>query len=45
MVDNLKELLGDFVLLAATIDYSLKAIKWLIKFLDKHKSPRKFKRK
>ena len=41
MEDALKELLGDFVLLAATIDYGSKFIKWLAKFLTKHKSLRK----
>ncbi len=41
MEDTLKELLGDFVLLAAAIDYGSKFIKWLARFLTKHKSPRK----
>ena len=41
MEDALKELLGDFVLLAATIDYGSKFIKWLAKFFTKHKSLRK----
>ena len=45
MWDDFKELLGDFVLLAATIDYGGRLIRWsikrLMKFLKKHKSPRK----
>ena len=42
MEDTLKELLQDFVLLAATIDYGIKLVKWLkkkIKDLKKFKSP------
>ena len=43
--DTLKELLGDFVLIAATIDYGGKLIRWLIrqlmKLAKKHESPRK----
>ena len=45
MEDTLKELLGDFVLIAATIDYGGKLIRWLIrqlmKLAKKHESPRK----
>lgn len=40
MEDTLKELFGDFVLLAATIDYGYKLIKWLKKAYKKLKSPR-----
>ena len=41
MEDTLKEILGDFVLLAATIDYGGKLIRWLIKFLTTRKNSRK----
>lgn len=43
MVDTLKEILEDFVLLAAAIDYGGRLIKLLKKFLANHKSPRKLK--
>ena len=41
MIDTLKELLGDFVLIAASIDYGGKLIRLVLKFLNKHKSPRR----
>ena len=45
MWDNMKEFLGDFVLLAATIDYGGRLIKWLAKKFKEFESPRRRKLK
>ncbi|MBR1805844.1 MAG: hypothetical protein IJ774_05570 [Selenomonadaceae bacterium] len=45
MWDNVKEFFADFVLLAATVDYGGKLLKWLVKTFRKLKSPRRRKLK